>query len=546
MSAVALLRRPEHASGVRFVLSVLVIAAVVAFTASCGSSGSMSGSSGPKLSGNTSVTVVLNSTANDQLSEFGIVFEGIALTSQSGKTVTLFSGLQGAEFMDVNGGANPFVNVSIPQDVYTAATVTLGSAEFTCNALTPSGGLDTSTFAYGQTPAANVTVTLPSPITITGDSMGLSLDLIVSESATYSACYDPNGGYTYAITPTFILTPLAFSSQPTNPENGKVAGLEGEITAVGTASNSFTLTRPLGSFTCPCPGLYTLPVTADDHTAYQGIGSFSALAVGTFVDMDGTIQPDGSLLASRITVEDTNTTNQSILIGPVLQSNSYGPTVLALGREQEGYFSANGLAVVWMSFNFGSTIFQVSGQLTNVQSLPFVASFNAENMVDGQNVYVTTQATEVPGYPYIPASTITLMPQTINGQIISSSAINGFSIYTVSLAPYDLFPALAAQPFQTALLNNPSQIEVYVDANAQMLNSQPLAPGSTLRFYGLVFNDNGTLRLDCAQVNDGVDSSAQLSPSQRSRLDTGAVEQIRREGSNTLRQVISVTARQQP
>jgi hypothetical protein len=25
-----------------------------------------------------------------------------------------------------------------------------------------------------------------------------------------------------------------------------------------------------------------------------------------------------------------------------------------------------------------------------------------------------------------------------------------------------------------------------------------------LRFYGLVLNDNGTLRMDCAQVNDGV------------------------------------------
>jgi hypothetical protein len=28
--------------------------------------------------------------------------------------------------------------------------------------------------------------------------------------------------------------------------------------------------------------------------------------------------------------------------------------------------------------------------------------------------------------------------------------------------------------------------------------------GSVVRFYGLVFNDNGMLRMDCAQVNDGV------------------------------------------
>jgi hypothetical protein len=37
-----------------------------------------------------------------------------------------------------------------------------------------------------------------------------------------------------------------------------------------------------------------------------------------------------------------------------------------------------------------------------------------------------------------------------------------------------------------------------------MLNTNPLAVGSTLRFYGLVFNDNGTLKMDCTQITDGV------------------------------------------
>jgi hypothetical protein len=45
---------------------------------------------------------------------------------------------------------------------------------------------------------------------------------------------------------------------------------------------------------------------------------------------------------------------------------------------------------------------------------------------------------------------------------------------------------------------------VYVDSNTQLLNSEPIAVGSPLRFNGLVFNDNGTLRMDCAQVSDGV------------------------------------------
>ena len=91
-----------------FAISFTLIIAATLLTTGCGSGGSMS-PPGPELSGNTSVTLVLSSTANDQLSEFGVVFQNIVLTSQSGKTVTLFSGTQGAEFMDVNGGANPFV-----------------------------------------------------------------------------------------------------------------------------------------------------------------------------------------------------------------------------------------------------------------------------------------------------------------------------------------------------------------------------------------------------------------------------------------------------
>jgi hypothetical protein len=67
-----------------------------------------------------------------------------------------------------------------------------------------------------------------------------------------------------------------------------------------------------------------------------------------------------------------------------------------------------------------------------------------------------------------------------------------------------LLPSLAVQPGQTTLLSNPGNVVVYVDSNTQMLNATPLAAGSLLRFNGLLFNDNGTLRMDCAQINDGV------------------------------------------
>jgi hypothetical protein len=52
-------------------------------------------------------------------------------------------------------------------------------------------------------------------------------------------------------------------------------------------------------------------------------------------------------------------------------------------------------------------------------------------------------------------------------------------------------------------------VEVYVDTNTVMLTSSAPAPGGTLRFYGLVFNDHGTLRMDCARISPGVTELSQ-------------------------------------
>lgn len=116
--------------------------------------------------------------------------------------------------------------------------------------------------------------------------------------------------------------------------------------------------------------------------------------------------------------------------------------------------------------------------MTNLQKLPFVASFNASNMVPGQNVDITSPAFDNAGGVHTPANTVTLIPQTINATVTGSSASGAFTDYTASLANYDLFPALAVQPGQTTLLNSPSQIEVYVDSNTQLLNLQNLAAGA--------------------------------------------------------------------
>ena len=201
-----------HPTSLRYLTHAFIVTVVIAagITAGCGSNGSSMTT--PQLVGNTNVTVMVTSTANDQVTNFNLQLKTLELTSQPGKTVTLLSSPQSSEFVHVNGGTEPLMTVSVPQDIYTSAAVTLGQAEFVCVSQDPNGGLMFSHYSgVDHSPLVN----FASPITVTGSSMVLSLNLQVSSSAVFPSCYSP-GFAGYSMSPTFSLTPLMVSPSPAN------------------------------------------------------------------------------------------------------------------------------------------------------------------------------------------------------------------------------------------------------------------------------------------------------------------------------------------
>jgi hypothetical protein len=279
-------------------------------------------------------------------------------------------------------------------------------------------------------------------------------------------------------------------------------GLRGLVGSVDSpAGTGFSVTSARIPLWEESPSGPTWQVVTSASTVYQGITGFSGLAVGMPVDTDVAIQPDASLLAARIAVYDPSAVDLSISTGPLL--SLWGPYQnMWLDSYAQGYLPGS---IGAAPFSFDNALFKTSGQLPNIQGLPFTASFTASNMVPGQNVFISSHALSPEAAPiWIPATTITLLPQSINGTVNAVATDSGFTAYTITLAPYDLFPALAVQPGVTTLLTDSNTVVVYADSNTQMLNSKPVAAGSVTRFYGLVFNDNGTLRMDCAQINDGV------------------------------------------
>jgi hypothetical protein len=479
------LRQPF--SSVSSLLLAFTIAVPLFLITGCGGSSANT----PQV-GSTVVTVLATSTANDQLSQFKMTVTSLTLADKSGKTVTVFSTPESAEFTHLNGTVEPLYATEIPQDVYTSAAVTLEPNFPVCvgfdsadNDLLINGSV--GSYTNPLTP----TVNLPAPITVAGAGMGLALNLQMSESISSFNCQSTFGAA--SITPTFNLTPISVAAQPTNNANGLSTGLRGLIDTVASNGASFTVTAADGP---------SWQITTNATTEYQGISGPSQLAAGLPVDMDVAIQQDGALLATRVAVYDTNTANLSVMSGPLLEVI---PSVTALGilfDQNQGPLFGGELPEGPYNFNFSSATFQTSGQLANLASLPFTPSFTASSMVPGQAVLVTTHATAFSAY--IPATTLTLVPQSINGTVGAVSSSGSFTTYSVTLAAYDLFPDLALLPGQPPMLIIPSTVIVYVDSNTQLLNSDPVAVGSLLRFNGLIFNDKGTLRMDCAQISDGV------------------------------------------
>lgn len=470
----------------------LVFTFVAALTAGCGSGGGGSSNPSSPSGATTQVTLLVSSAANDQLSAFNIALTGLQLTNTAGEAITVLATSQNAEFIHLNGTSEPLITVSVPQDTYTAATATVGAAQFTCATLNSSGGVDTSTFAYGQTPSNQVMVALPSPIQIAGTAMGLTLAMQVSNSARFDSCVS-NGIDPYSINPTFKLTTFDLSSPSGNSGDGNATGMEGLVASVNASTGTFTVTAADGP---------SWTVRANASTEFQGISGLPALAAGMPIDMDGAVQGDGSIVATRIAVNDAKSANLTVVSGPLLNVASSQPSLISFGREQQGFLTK---VTGSQYFSFGNAVFQTSGALANLQSLPFPPSFTAANMVAGQNLSITTHATAIAAGPiYFPATTVTLMPQTIDGTITAVASSGAFDMYTIQLATYDAMPTFAAQQGQTTLLAHPDTVVVYVDHNTRMRNATALETGIVFRFSGLLFNDHGILRMDCAQVNDGV------------------------------------------
>jgi hypothetical protein len=475
--------------------------------AGCGSAPS----SGPTLSGFTTVAIQLSSKANDQLVQYTTQIASISLTNQAGKTTTIFSTPTYVDFIPMNGNAYPLALVQVAQDVYTSASISMATPGFRYTFLDSTGSDNVVNYSYiGATPAP--AIVMPQPVTISGSSMGLQLSLDVSKSLAISNYQSPSTS-TFTGNPTLDLSVFPLTAGATTPLNGKCIGLIGQITAMSLANNTITVTLAGDGATGPGQGLSfgayvagaSFTVQLSSATQYQGVAAASGLGTGDFVNVDLALQPGGYYIATRVEVQDATTTNVTTNLVQYSSSKYSGLSSMPIqyqGSQLEATNAGNDISFMYA----GSTKFQMSARLGSPAGLNFTPTFDASSMVAGQQVSIGALSYPTTGGTYPLPTSITLLPQTIDASITAVTTSGSYTIYTAQLASYDPIASLNGPPINPNAnpVSNPGIVQVYVNSGTSQLNSVQLAVGGEFRFNGLLFDDSGTLRMVALQVNDGV------------------------------------------
>src|SRR5260370_28272752 len=363
-------------------LLVLLGLGILALGGGC--SGSNLATKPPSPGATTNVVVLLTSTANEKLAQFDLASGSVTMGDNAGNSVTLFdkpfvqNGASGlTEFMRLNGASKPLVTASVPQGTYTSATVKVAYCQFAIVTVV-SGGLVNSIDAQGLCGqgTGNTTVNLPSPITISGSATARSFNLHVSQSYTVTA-------YNYTISPVFLVTPVAISSNPTNEHHGKITGIDAQIISLNTSGNSFVAQTADG---------ISLTLATNGITAYQGFTGLPNLAAGMLVNLDSAIQPTGTLLATRVGVEDS----AAVTSDNVLPLSPASPTGTFIAEPLECFPAAGTVPLCESSFlSYSGTVFHVSGQFSNLQNLPFTPNFSSSSFVLAQNASFASTTSQI-------------------------------------------------------------------------------------------------------------------------------------------------------
>lgn len=193
---------------------------------------------------------------------------------------------------------------AVPAGTYNNVTVAMTSPSIAFLDLTttpPSTSSITGTFkdaGGNNTPNATVTVSLPQPLVVTASGMtGLHLDFNLRDSLAT----DATGQITGVVNPVIRIKPLNVNS-----DEAEINDVRGGLVSVNAPGNSFVLQRPGGR---------QITIAVNNATNFSGSLTLATLPNPSVLEVDGHVQGDGSILATKVEVLGTE---RGFVSGPII------------------------------------------------------------------------------------------------------------------------------------------------------------------------------------------------------------------------------------
>ncbi len=284
----------------------LVLSALLAWCglilAGCGGGGT-SLSTGPQAG---AVFVTGEDAPLPSVVSLNLTINSITLTGAS-NSPQLVSSPFTVDFARLVGLRTPLAFNAVPADTYSKATFVLSSPVI--NYISPGTPPQVSTLngTFASPTSTNpqttsVTVTFPTPMLVTANGLaGMHTEFDIRQSLEV----DNTGQITGVINPVMFIQAV----KAINPE-GQVTDLTGTVVSVNVAGSSFVMQGPFG---------HQFTVNVNGSTNYNAGYTLATLPTsGGFVSVQGTVQLDGSLLASDV---EFITTDLAFISGRILAIN---------------------------------------------------------------------------------------------------------------------------------------------------------------------------------------------------------------------------------
>ena len=434
----------------------------------------------PNPAGKTVVQVNMGDSPADWMLAFSMNISSMTLTSSNG-TVSVVSSPTPMEMLHLMGMMQPLAMVNAPQGTYTGASITIASA---------------SVMYMDPTTKAPVQATIPgpmtgsisftSPITVGSTPMAMGFDLDLASSVSMGT----NGNL--SMNPIFHVTSgTQGSGNTTDPAYGGIRQMMGMISSV--SGNSFVMTSMQAA--------QNFTFGTNSSTVFSGT-SMNSMGNGMLVVVDATLQSDGSLLCTRL---QSMMNSGGVMGGGIITGVAGSPpnslTMIMQNGAGTGMMSSDFADGVSISLS-GGTSYQTDEDNMDMAGLPFTPVFDQNHIYAGQSVMPISSTGMMSGgmgggmmggssmAGTITASEVELEPQGLSGKASAAISSGVTSSFTLNLPSGCAFTTLTGA----------TSVTVFQQPQTTLVGSSPIASGSSMHAFGLLFFDGGQWKMVASRI----------------------------------------------